>query len=1006
MFVQLGVAICVASVVAYFATPLAIVTAQRLSFYDRPAGYKSHSRPTPYLGGAAVVLAFAIAIMAAARDRAASLSLIGALAVLLVVGTVDDRRSVPPAIRVICEFGLGIGLSALDLGWQLGTGGVVDAIVTGIWVVGVVNAFNLFDNMDGASTTMALASSAGICALGLVTGNAWVVAGSAALCGACLGFLPHNLSSPAKIFLGDGGSMPLGFAVAVLAANAAQSAEPGFLALLVGCLLVGVPALDTALVIVSRTRRRISVLTGGRDHLTHRTRMRMKTPGRVALVLGGAQALVSAMVIVASQAGSPELVYIVLAFFVLAVSTIVALEEAIPFERVGGRAETDATPARLQPAGAARVTVITLAVVGFGAGLSPLFSAYYSPSVWMLIGFVLMVVAAMAMIARPPRIGLPTALVLVALSGLGLWSLLSMTWAQAVEQATLGGNLWLSYAALVLLVVIMVGRRQHAVILLGAAGLGIAVVAASVLVRLLGSDPGTLFIAGRINSPLGYINGEGCVFALGVWFGLALAEQRRPVWAGLGTLISVVMAGLVLLSQSRGAAIASAVALVVTVLVIPGRVRRILAITVIVCGFAAAASSVAHVYSVGVLGTVPATVAHHAVVALVLAALAAGIVWGGVVAVANLIKGRGESAAAGLRRTAAVLAAIVILVPLVVAAVRSASLERTTRQQWHAFVHLGTAEGSGASAGSQTRLFSGAGNRYDYWRVAWKVFSAHPVVGVGAGNYTPYYFRYRRTVESIENPHSLELQTLSELGVIGGILLLVLIGGTGLAVARLAPSARRSPLVRGTLVAGTGVSVVWLVDSSGDWMHLLPGVTAIALCAIAALAACTTLPDEGEAAASSGPRVERRQSLTVLFGSAVVILVLAIGGASLLRDALARHYVSNAQSALANDPATAISTAQRALSLDPAELDAYYVKAAGQARFNNAAAARDTLLAATQQDPGDFITWTLFGDLEVRAGDIAGARDYYQRALHLDPREPALRALVNEPARRLLKSAQ
>ncbi len=335
------------------------------------------------------------------------------------------------------------------------------------------------------------------------------------------------------------------------------------------------------------------------------------------------------------------------------------------------------------------------------------------------------------------------------------------------------------------------------------------------------------------------------------------------------------------------------------------------------------------------------------------------------------------------------------------------SVDRTARQQWHAFVHLGTAEGSGATAGSQTRLFSGAGNRYDYWRVALKVFSAHPVVGVGAGNYAAYYFRDRRTVEAIENPHSLELQTLSELGVIGAILLLVLVAGSGLAIARLAPVARRSPLVRGTLVAGVGASVVWFVDSSGDWMHLLPGVTAIALCAIAALAACAGLPDEDEVGRpEAGSGIPRRQSLAILFGSALVILVLAIGGASLLRDALARHYVSKAQSALATDPATAITTAQRALSLDPAELDAYYVKAAGQARFNNAAASRETLLAAVQQDPQDFITWTLLGDLEVRAGNARVARSYYRHALRLDPREPTLRQLVAEPVRKLLQSAR
>jgi len=113
------------------------------------------------------------------------------------------------------------------------------------------------------------------------------------------------------------------------------------------------------------------------------------------------------------------------------------------------------------------------------------------------------------------------------------------------------------YAALLLLLVVLISRPRHASVLLAAAGVGITIVALTVLVRMLGSDPGALFIAGRLNSPLGYINGEGCVFAMGAWFGLALAERRQAVLAGLGSGLTVAMACLALLSQSRGAAIAT-----------------------------------------------------------------------------------------------------------------------------------------------------------------------------------------------------------------------------------------------------------------------------------------------------------------------------------------------------------------------------------------------------------------------------------------------------------------
>src|SRR4029077_16273049 len=91
-----------------------------------------------------------------------------------------------------------------------------------MWVLAVVNAFNLFDNMDGAATTMALVVCAGAALIGVVRGDAWLTAGAGAMCGACLGFLPRNLAVPARIFLGDGGSMPIGFVVAVLVTGGAR----------------------------------------------------------------------------------------------------------------------------------------------------------------------------------------------------------------------------------------------------------------------------------------------------------------------------------------------------------------------------------------------------------------------------------------------------------------------------------------------------------------------------------------------------------------------------------------------------------------------------------------------------------------------------------------------------------------------------------------------------------------------------------------------------------------
>ena len=774
VWVRVGVGLGLAAAFAFLATPVAIRTARHFAFFDLPAGYKGHAKPTPYLGGTAVMLAFALAILVGAGDPGRTLPLLGGVAALAVVGTVDDRRNLSPGLRVAAEFAVGVLISVAGLGWKLGGGPVIDAIVTAIWVVAVVNAFNLFDNMDGAASSMALVAAGGACVLAIVTGNTWVAVGSAALCGACLGFLPHNLASPARIFLGDGGSMPLGFIVAALVAGAAHSAEPSSLALLVGFLLVGIPVLDTCLVIFSRTRRGVPVLTGGRDHLTHRTRERMRTARRVAVVLGSAQALLSAIVICASRASSAVLVYIVLGFIVCAAATIVALDDAVA-PAPGRDGATADRPAVAEPGAGGdhesgpfdRIALVGIVVLGFGAGLSPLFSAYYDSGVWVPIGLALVVAAAAGTLAQPLRLSRPMALALAGLCGLGLWSLLSSSWGHAVEQATVYANQWLSYAALLLLLLVLLRRRVHATVLLAAVGLGIGVVAVSVLVRLLGSDPAAMFISGRLNSPLGYINGEGCVFAIGCWFGLALAERGEPPLAGVGAGMTVVCAGLSLLSQSRGAAIATFAALLVSLGVVPGARRRLLALAVIAVGIAASAPSLANIYSSTAAGGPPASVVHSAVGRLILAAVGVTIAWTLLVAVVARLAGRGPGTARALQRLGTVAAILVVLLPLVVALTRASRIERALRTQWHSFVHVSGTPTASTPAAASTRLFSGGGNRYDYWRVAWDVFKAHPVAGIGAGGYTEPYFRQRQTTEAIQNPHSVELQTLAELGLVG-----------------------------------------------------------------------------------------------------------------------------------------------------------------------------------------------------------------------------------------------
>ncbi|MBV9355545.1 MAG: hypothetical protein JO023_08455, partial [Chloroflexi bacterium] len=120
---RLILAVALAGLLSYMLTPAAIVTARRLAFYDVPAGYKGHRTPTPYLGGTAVMAAFVVALLLAApASPARTFAVVGGVAVMLALGTVDDRRTLSPQLRVAVEFTLGVVVSAIGRGWHLGGG--------------------------------------------------------------------------------------------------------------------------------------------------------------------------------------------------------------------------------------------------------------------------------------------------------------------------------------------------------------------------------------------------------------------------------------------------------------------------------------------------------------------------------------------------------------------------------------------------------------------------------------------------------------------------------------------------------------------------------------------------------------------------------------------------------------------------------------------------------------------------------------------------------------------
>ena len=996
---RLALGLTVALAIVYAATPIAIRVAARFEFYDRPIGYKGHRQPTPYLGGAAVMTGFLLAVIVLSTDdRGRTLPLLGGMLVLWAVGTLDDRRNLSPGLRVAVEVVLAWMLWATGLGWDLGLGGGVDLALTVLWVLAVVNAFNLFDNMDGAASTMALVVSAGVAIMGLVQHDTWLALAGAALCGACLGFLPFNLATPARIFLGDGGSMPIGFGVAALVMVGSAEAVPAWQALVVGLLLVGVPALDTALVMISRRRRGISILTGGRDHLTHRTQRSLRTARAVAIGLGAIQALVSALALFAIKGGVASVALVIVLYVVVAATAIALLEAA----------ERELETVTISPGTAVAVTprspvrpwlgIVAVVLLGLGLGTSAFVGGWYDQGKWIPLGVGLLVVATAAAIARPPRLTRSALLCLGGLVGLAFWALVSSAWAPSIVQATTEGNRLFVLAAIFATALLLVRTDQRAAWLIGGLVVGIGAVALYVLVNLLGANPNGLFGAGRLNQPLGYINGQATVFMMGFWLCFAVAE-RRPAWlAGLGVGAATVMACLAALTQSRGAVLAMAASVVVVVALVPGdRLKRIFGLLACAIGVAAVSGPVLDVYDVGIAtGRVSDATGHTAGLAIVGAAVLTGAIWGTAVAVVPLAAETMPKLVPTVRRAGVAVLAAGALAIVGVGIVSAGRISDEISTQWTSFTKLGTTLGGAQrQPAPTTRLVSGAGTRYDYWRIALDAFADHPLNGVGAGNYDRPYFRARRTTEDIRQPHSFELQELAELGIVGGALVACFIAGLVLGAVRMRSAAAASPLGATLMIGGVGVVTAWLVQTSVDWIHLMPGLTGIAL-AMAAVLALNRAPAE---AVSRAPERTGRLALrpAALASATLAGLALVVGAASLSRQGLADFFRHRADAALADHPAEAIKEANRSLRLDAENPSTYYIKAAALARFDEADASRSTLVEALRKEPDDFVTWTLMGDLAVRRGRFEEAKRNYSRASALNPVDASLRRLAADP---------
>jgi len=252
---------------------LARWAAPRLGVMDQPSARKIHTKPMPRLGGAAIYMAFVIALLLFG-DRSYVSQAVGILLGATLVsfcGFWDDRGMLHPLIKL----GIGQPVAALIL---IATGirvsflphPLLNFLVTIFWVVGITSALNLLDNMDGLSAGVATVASTFFLLLAAMNGQYLVGSLAAALLGACLGFLFYNFN-PASIFMGDTGSLFIGFVLAVVGIKLRFPGRLDVVTWMIPVIILGVPIFDTTLVVISRLRRGLNPLTTpGKDHLSHR----------------------------------------------------------------------------------------------------------------------------------------------------------------------------------------------------------------------------------------------------------------------------------------------------------------------------------------------------------------------------------------------------------------------------------------------------------------------------------------------------------------------------------------------------------------------------------------------------------------------------------------------------------------------------------------------------------------------------------------------------------------
>ena len=576
----------------------------------------------------------------------------------------------------------------------------------------------------------------------------------------------------------------------------------------------------------------------------------------------------------------------------------------------------------------------------------------------------------------PRRLGRLEVTALTALAALTAWAFASITWAEVRGDAWNGADRMLLYLVVFTLFLVLRWRAATATIVLAAYVLGATAIAVASLAR---AASGSLepFIVGRLSYPTGYPNANAAFFLTAFWVALVLGTRRStavPLRVA-AAVAATVLPQVALLSQSRATLVAFPATALVLLLLLPGRVRTAAGVTVSMAVIALGWNTHVEVFDAAQRGgpaLESAVGRSSSLIAATAAVMAlAALAW----ALIDRRTTLSERQTRILNRSALAVGAVALVVGT--GLVMSLGPVERARDGWSTFTAVAEADNT------QSHFSIGLGsNRYDFWRIAMARFEAHPLTGIGADNFAVDYLRERRSMEEPAYPHSLEVMVLSQLGLVGGALLVTFVAAAGAAALPRRPEDAAATAVAGAALAGF---VYFLLHASVDWFWEIPaiGAPAFALLALAiSVRTCARRElDEGSV----------RATLPVM-GLVAGALAAAVVACAL--PWLSHRQIDRALVVWRSDPESAYSHLERARSLDPLSAKPDLVAGVIAARLDDRARMPVMFARSLERNPYSWYAQLELGLAESVSGRQRAAIAAVRRAIELNPQEPLLQDIV------------